>query len=550
MVQANYQKMPTYKFTFELDDKLSNPMMKISQGGEKAYARLIGNQEKLNKSVSKGADKLGSMSNGINKLKNIAAGFIGLQMGKTVLGWGADMEQTKIAFQTLTGSVEKGNALFGQINRFANITPFNNADLQEGAKTMLSFGISLDKVMPNLKMLGDVSMGNKEKLKSLTLAFSQVQSQGKLMGQDLLQFINAGFNPLKIISEQTGKSMAQLKDEMSKGAISADMVAGAFKAATSKGGMFFNMMAHQSETMAGKWSTFIGKVQNSLGSLVENNSRVFTSVLDGLIGVVDWMGKNANVMATFFGILAGGFALYKTWVMWQQRVAVWQAIVAATNPIGLIVAGLAALAAGVVWAWNKFEGFRGTVMGVWEVLKGLGGVIKTYVIERFKGILSGLGALGRAFKELIHGNFSEAGKLAVQGAKDLAGISAAQKAMKSGFSFGKSFKKGYAKGVAAGPVKNPLDKLMLGTGASSATAGTAPVPGAAIAGSETAGAKVSGITGGGARSTNVSISLGNLIENFSISPQTVSEGVEEMREMVTEALLRVLNSSNKISWQQ
>ena len=79
----------------------------------------------------------------------------------------------------------------------------------------------------------------KNKLSSLTLAFSQVQSTGRLMGQDLLQMIGQGFNPLQIISEKTGRSMADLKKDMENGAISADMVTEAFKIATSEGGRFF-----------------------------------------------------------------------------------------------------------------------------------------------------------------------------------------------------------------------------------------------------------------------------------------------------------------------
>lgn len=89
---------------------------------------------------------------------------------------------------------------------------------------MLGFGIESDKVMGYLKALGDISMGDSERFQSLALAFSQMSATGKLMGQDLLQMINAGFNPLKVISEETGKSIGELKDEMSQGKISAEMV--------------------------------------------------------------------------------------------------------------------------------------------------------------------------------------------------------------------------------------------------------------------------------------------------------------------------------------
>jgi tape measure domain-containing protein len=60
-------------------------------------------------------------------------------------------------------------------------------------------------------------MGNKEWFNAMSLAFAQMYTTGKLQGQDLLQMINAGFNPLIAISEKTGKSVKQLKEEMSKG---------------------------------------------------------------------------------------------------------------------------------------------------------------------------------------------------------------------------------------------------------------------------------------------------------------------------------------------
>src|SRR5690606_25401177 len=91
------------------------------------------------------------------------------------------------------------------------------------------------------KAIGDIAMGDANKMNSLTLAYSQMTSTGKLMGQDLLQMINAGFNPLNEISKKTGKSIGDLKKEMEQGKISANMVEKAFIGATSEGGQFYMM---------------------------------------------------------------------------------------------------------------------------------------------------------------------------------------------------------------------------------------------------------------------------------------------------------------------
>lgn len=590
--------MPTYSYTFALYDKISNPMQRIAASGNSAYDKLTGKQKKYNAAVDAGNKKVGIFSNGVGKLKAAVGGLIGLQMGRTMLRWASDMEQTQVSFQTLTGSVERGNKLFNQINQFANITPFNNADLMQSAKTMLNFGINVEKVMPSLKMLGDVSGGNAERLKSLTLAFSQVSSQGKLMGQDLLQFINAGFNPLMILSQQTGKSMSQLKDEMSKGQITAEMVAQAFKIATSEGGMFYNMMEKQSNTLGGKWSTFMGKLQNSLASLMLSQNDVFAKVMDKLIAGVDWFTNNLPKIQTwisrivgvlgkaysiikanaetikFLGVVIGSAVLaYKAWNIAMRAGMAIMGIYKATvftiaaftrgwavaqralniamlsNPIGLIIAGIAALAAGIIWAWNKFEGFRGAILGTWEVLKGFGDIIKSFVIDRIKGLISGLGSIAQAFKELFQGNWGAAWDAAKSGVSSLAGTDAVRNALQAGAQLGQKFRAGFEKGKSLGTIKMPsaITGVMRGTG--TVTASDSIPVGDNLSTSTEVQSGISGITGGGIRNNNISINLDSLINTFTINSETI-EGVERMRDIVTEQLLRVLNSSNRLSTQQ
>ncbi|MEG0649483.1 MAG: tape measure protein, partial [Oscillospiraceae bacterium] len=186
--------------------------------------------------------------------------------------YNAQMEQYITSFGTMLGSAEDAQKLVNNLKEMGAKTPFETADLAKGAQTLLAFGIANEKLLPTMKMIGDVSQGNKEKFNSLTLAFAQISSTGKLMGQDLLQCVNAGFNPLNEISKMTGKSVAELKDEMSKGAISADMVADAFEHATSEGGQFYNAMDAQSKTFNGQMSTLSDNAKSFVGELTANFS--------------------------------------------------------------------------------------------------------------------------------------------------------------------------------------------------------------------------------------------------------------------------------------
>lgn len=190
-----------------------------------------------------------------------------LDFGRSILAVRKEIESFEISFRTLLGNKEKADAMFSQIRDFAAKTPLQLKDLSSAAQTMLSFNIDEADIMPMLRSIGDISMGDTQKLQSLTLAFAQMSSTGKLMGQDLLQMINAGFNPLSVIAEKTGKSIGTLKDEMSKGAISADTVKQAFIDATAEGGKFHGMLEQQSQGIEGSISNLQGTIDDMMNDL-------------------------------------------------------------------------------------------------------------------------------------------------------------------------------------------------------------------------------------------------------------------------------------------
>jgi|GEM_PF-1619247 len=240
----------------------------ITEGLNKASNSVKGFESKLSSVGAKTQSVFGGMLK-FNILENIASGA--LNLGKSMITMASDVENSKVAFEVLLGSAEKAKNMLGDMKKFADKTPFTFTDLQAAGKTMLGFQIPADKVMTTLKNLGDVSMGDSEKLKSMTLAFSQMSAAGKLQGQDLNQMINAGFNPLGEMARTSGKSVGYFKDQMAKGAISADMVAKAFETATAKGGPFFGMMERMSKTTAGRWSTLKDQIQTigiSIGTAI------------------------------------------------------------------------------------------------------------------------------------------------------------------------------------------------------------------------------------------------------------------------------------------
>lgn len=195
------------------------------------------------------------LSTAFSSIAALGVGATLLNIGQNALKASSDFEQAQVAFGVMLGDAEKASRLVNQLQDMANVTPFETQDLLDASRVLLNFGIQLEDLLPDLQMLGDISGGNREKMRSMTLAFAQMSSAGRLMGQDMLQMVNAGFNPLQQISEETGKSMAVLKKEMEEGKISVDMVQQAFKNATAEGGRFHGMMEQQSQTLEGVTST-------------------------------------------------------------------------------------------------------------------------------------------------------------------------------------------------------------------------------------------------------------------------------------------------------
>ena len=225
-----------------------------------------------------------------------------------------EIESLEISFATLLGSTDKAKELFGAIREFEVKTPMTLEPLAKGAQTLLGFGVAAEKVMPILKQIGDISMGNAERFQSLVLAFAQASANGKLMGQDLLQMINAGFNPLNQMSKDTGKSIAELRDEMSKGAISADDMEKAFASATAEGGQFYGMLNKQSEGINGALSNLEGAWNSMLNEIGSSQQSVFVSGVNMLTNMVEHYDVFLNAILS----VAAAYGTYKAALM-----AVW-----------------------------------------------------------------------------------------------------------------------------------------------------------------------------------------------------------------------------------
>lgn len=296
----------TINVVYKVDDKALLKAKTEIQGIEKETKDSEKEMLKLDKAVQKvGNDGSKSFLNFKNIIGAISVTAIiaGLtQLGRKILDLGIKQEQLNIAFTTFLGSASKAKALLAELTKFAIVTPFSPEQVNSAARALLAFGVRGKEIIPTLKMLGDVSAGTGKDLTEMAVIFGQIRSTGRLMGQDLLQLINAGFNPLQVISEKTGKSVGALKDEMEKGAISFEMVADAFKTATSEGGLFFNLMEKQSQSVGGKISALGGNFEEMGKKIFAANQGPLSDFLDLLVDITTELAKTKEQSAADFGV--------------------------------------------------------------------------------------------------------------------------------------------------------------------------------------------------------------------------------------------------------
>lgn len=235
-----------------LDNSDFKSKMSSSKTSFSTFATSISGTVKTIGNVS--SSVINTMESVITKSTMVASG-IATALAKVGITYNSQIEDYTTNFATLLGSTEAAVERVEELKTMAAKTPFAMSDLASATQTLLSFQVPANKTNTVLKQLGDIALGDKTKLSGLAVVFGQVSSAGKLQGQDLMQMINQGFNPLNFIAERTGETMEELRDRMSDGKITAEEVTQAIADATSEGAQFYNGMENASKTTSGLFST-------------------------------------------------------------------------------------------------------------------------------------------------------------------------------------------------------------------------------------------------------------------------------------------------------
>lgn len=224
----------------------------------------------------------------------IGAGFGGLALVKESITAFADLEAKVAGLKTLFGE-DLGLRLTEQFRELAKTTILTNNQLIENARTWASYGLTTENLTDRLRRLGTVAGGNSEKFRALTIAFAQVNAQGKLMGQEKNQLINAGFS-LQAVAEQAGISMTEFADAMKNGEITAEHLNKALISVTNEGGLFAGYLEKQADTISGKMTVLQSTWEEFLQTLGSAEKGPAADFLDKMIEAAEAMTRAARFL--------------------------------------------------------------------------------------------------------------------------------------------------------------------------------------------------------------------------------------------------------------
>ena len=486
----------------------------------------------------------------------------------------------------ITGSMEKETAIAGMstfigkkgaTNAYSNIqkdaeaTPFDTASLLVVNRSLISAGLNAQKARIDSMNLANAIVavgGSNDTLVRMAANMQQIKTVGKATAMDIRQFGIAGINIYEMLARSTGKNINEVK-EMD---VTYEQLSKAMGLAAGKGGIYQNALNNAMNTQAGKWSNLKESITNRLTAIGDAFSPVTNKVMDlgaqfakagdYIIRFANWLNSGSTSSGIFIVALATITAGFITYQAIMGGVALWTGIVTAAqwllnaamtaNPIGIVVVALGALIGGLAMAYNKFDGFRAMVDGVWASLKQVGSNIMgmftklpDMIIKAFTQIPSAIAqvfsGVGDLFTAIFSGNFSAIPKIL----KSIGGGLIKSNPI-SGFASEvyteatKGVSGAYAKARAKSLLDSKQSKAK--TISDSSPLGSAGV----LAASNEASGKAAGDTVAGAGPKVVNITVGKFFDNLQFTTMNAGESANEIERVVMECFARVVYNGSKM----
>lgn len=232
-----------------------------------------------------------------------------LALGKIGFGFNMNMESYQYQFEALIGDAEKASQLVADLQELAKISPLGMEGLANNAVMLLQSGLELTEILPNLEMLGNLSLGNTDRMNSVVRAYTQILGKGGLMAQEMYQLGDAMVPIMEIMTKYGDERYAdgswyeqKMKDPTFK--IPAEDMIAAFQAATAEGGKWHDYMLIIMDSFAGQYDRLGEEGKETLGAFFQPffevaKSDVLPKLIEGLGEFRIWIDENKEGIAQF-----------------------------------------------------------------------------------------------------------------------------------------------------------------------------------------------------------------------------------------------------------
>ncbi|MBO2009168.1 tape measure protein [Hymenobacter negativus] len=539
-----------FKLTLEdlLGPKVASAIQRVTQLGQQ-----VDKPHKLNIDTSQANGALSGVMGLVGKLGLAAAFATG---AKAIVGMGTQMEQTRIQFETFTGSAEKGNAVIGQLQKFANLTPFDDEQVISAGRQLLAFGEDATSLNPILTKLGNISSATGKDFGELVSIYGKNKLSGIIQGEDLNQLNDSGIPVMKSLAAQLGVNVSQVRKMGEQGKITFAMLDKSFDELGGAGGKWGDLMDKQSQTVAGRWSSLVGFAQNLGGKMGEAVNPFIGRIVDGGNELLLFIQKNTDKIKEMFQPAVTAMEpLFEAFDRIRQQLF---GNADAGSILTTVFNGLAnviRLLAPVLRIAATLAGKVVTV--VWDLIKGIAKFIQTHewiqkyyaaiwggAVAAFKGIADAagkfLGGTGKILEGLMTMNWSKLKE----------GFSETMSSLADGPKVGGDIASGVVKGWKEGikPIKLFGDDKPMGTDAASTflnkQAGRAQGKAPAL----TAAASAGGVAGvGGKGITNIYLTVNRPFENTTITAGTQQQAAKQTADMFRDFFMAELNDVNTLA---
>lgn len=341
-------------YNAQLDNVKKNLNQMSTVGGTDEFNRdlvlAIKNADKLekemkqvanvNRTTGKSFDTVGASMNRLDGMvqrlaMSVAGLFAAGQVIDAIGGRAIKVEQLTVAFEVLTGSIEKTNKLMVELQSLADKSSLEMPDVATSSKMLMASGADINEIPKLLRQIGDLTMGDTEAFKGASRALSDMIGKQKVMAEEMKQFQNFGIPIRAELAKTLGVTSLELDSLLRRGEVTTETLFATMNRLTGSGGRFNNMLERQSKTVYGMFTT----VKDTVSGLgVEATSEAYKQVGDYLENLLEkinkfketedgkeFMSDVGNLTERFVGLLTQG--IEKIWESKDAIIGIFKLIV-------------------------------------------------------------------------------------------------------------------------------------------------------------------------------------------------------------------------------